>query len=408
MSRRLDSRVGLLAFASAAAGAGAARGLTTTYLPVLLTRIRESPALIAAVMTVNAVAGLLVPLVVGAWSDRGAAGDPRRRLRFMLGGSAVACGGLLIIGLGLGCSSYLGLAVGAAAVYTGVNALTTVHRALVADAIDAQRRAKATGAQEIVAVAGAAAATVIGMLLVARSPGLAFLLAAALVPASAAPTLALVRRLGARHGAPPPRQQARLRSAFSLPGAREVLLAQALWSLAYAALPTFFVLYAHQQLGVGVVTAGALSLVIGLAIPLGMLLGARIREELTHRVLVLGATTVGLGLASAGLTSAMVPALLALSAAGLGAGLLATLGFPYFARFIPAGEAGSYSGAFYAARGIAGTAAVPLAGLAVQLTGSYRSVLVLGITALLAVPPLLAAERRNALVSAPVVGGAPA
>ena len=63
-------------------GAGAGRALTTTYLPVLLERIDDSPSLIGVVMTVNAVTGFAVPLVVGLWSDRARAG---RRLPFMIG-----------------------------------------------------------------------------------------------------------------------------------------------------------------------------------------------------------------------------------------------------------------------------------------------------------------------------------
>ena len=58
---------------------------------------------------------------------------------------------------------------------------------------------------------------------------------------------------------------------------------------------------------------------------------------------------------------------------------MTALGFPYFARFIPDGEAGTYSGAFFAVRGLAGVVALPTAGLAVELTGTYRSVLWLGV-----------------------------
>ena len=58
--------------------------------------------------------------------------------------------------------------------------------------------------------------------------------------------------------------------------------------------------------------------------------------------------------------------------------MLTALGFPYFARFVPEGEAGRYSGLFFAGRAVAAGAALPLAGLAVELSGSYRAVLWLG------------------------------
>ena len=80
---------------------------------------------------------------------------------------------------------------------------------------------------------------------------------------------------------------------------------------------------------------------------------------------------------------------------------MTALGFPYFARFIPDGEAGTYSGGFFAVRGIAGVVALPTAGLAVELSGTYRSVLWLGVGGLLASVPLVAAERRLPAAAAP-------
>jgi Beta-lactamase len=63
----------LAAFSTAALGAGLGRVLVTTYLPVLLERIRDAPGLIGTVMLVNAIAGFAVPLWIGVWSDRLAA-----------------------------------------------------------------------------------------------------------------------------------------------------------------------------------------------------------------------------------------------------------------------------------------------------------------------------------------------
>ncbi len=75
---------------------------------------------------------------------------------------------------------------------------------------------------------------------------------------------------------------------------------------------------------------------------------------------------------------------------------MTALGFAYFARFVPDGEAGRYSGVFFAGRAVAAAAALPLAGLAVELSGTYRAVLWLGLAALAAVVPLALAGRREA------------
>jgi membrane-associated phospholipid phosphatase/MFS family permease len=391
------SRMTLLAFALAALGAGTARALTTTYLPVLLERIADAPSLIGVVMTVNAVSGLLVPLAVGVWSDRRAAGGLGRRLPYMAGGALLAAGGLVAIGLGNG-SSYLALGLAAAVVYTGLNALTTAHRALVAEDVADERRPATTSAQELAMTAGAAVAVGIGGALIEPAPTAAFAIAAAVLLVAAVPTLIVTRRLRlGGNAAPHQRRSARasLMAVLRRPGAREVLLAQTLWVLAYAALPAFFVLYAEEALELDVGIAGALPLVFGAFVALGMVLAGRAKPERVHGLLLTGAALLGAGLLAAALTSRLAAAALPLATAGFGAGLLTSLGFAYFARFVPEGEAGSYSGVFFAGRGVAAAIALPVAGVTVELTGSYRTVLWLGAASLVALVPLVVAESRR-------------
>jgi dolichol-phosphate mannosyltransferase len=82
--------------------------------------------------------------------------------------------------------------------------------------------------------------------------------------------------------------------------------------------------------------------------------------------------------------------------AAVGFGLVTALGFPFFARFIPEGRQGSYSGAYFSARAIAATIALPLSGFLVGVTGSYRALLLSGVAGLLAVAPLLRLRPRHA------------
>ncbi len=315
----------------------------------------------------------------------------------MAGGALLAAGGLVAIGLGNG-SSYLALGLAAAVVYTGLNALTTAHRALVAEDVTDERRPATTSAQELAMTAGAAVAVGIGGALIEPAPAAAFAIAAAVLLVAAVPTLIVTRRLrlGGK-SAPRPRRTARasLMAVLRRPGAREVLLAQTLWVLAYAALPAFFILYAEEALELDVGVAGALPLAFGAFVALGMALAGRARPERVHGLLLTGAALLGAGLLAAALTSRLAAAALPLATAGFGAGLLTSLGFAYFARFVPEGEAGSYSGVFFAGRGVAAAIALPVAGVAVELTGSYRTVLWLGAAALVAVVPLVFAESRR-------------
>jgi dolichol-phosphate mannosyltransferase len=388
---RLGGRRLLLAFALAAVGAGAGRALTTTYLPVLLERIEDSPTLIGVVMMVNAIAGFGVPLVVGVWSDQRG-----RRLPFIVGGAVLTGGGLVAVGLGNG-TSYLALGLAAALVYVGLNALTTGHRAIIADDIEDSGRPAATSAQEIAQLAGAVIAVAIGGALIEPAPALAFALAALVLAATAVPTAIVTRRLRLGERAPQPRAKedgAGLRELARQPGAREMLAAQALWVFGYAALPAFFVLYAEKSLGLGVGAAGALPLAFGALTAVGIVLAGRAPAERVHGLLVMGALLLGGGLLAAAPATSVGPAAPAFAMAAVGAGLVTALGFPYFARFVPDGQAGRYSGVFFAGRSVASAAALPLAGLAVEVTGSYRAVLWFGAAALVAVVPLVAAQRR--------------
>ena len=125
----------LAAFGMAALGVGAARAITTSYVPVLLDRIQHDPALIGTVMLVNAGAGFAVPLAVGVWTDRHSGGRLGPRLPFVLAGAALTSVGLTAVALGTE-SSYLFLALAAAIVYVGLNAAATAHRAIVAESFE--------------------------------------------------------------------------------------------------------------------------------------------------------------------------------------------------------------------------------------------------------------------------------
>ena len=397
----LEGAAVMLAFSLAAVGAGAGRALVTTYLPVLLERIEDAPSLIGAVMTVNAIAGFAVPIAVGIWSDRRG-----RRLPFIAGGVLVSAGGLVAMGLGNG-TSYVVLALAAALAYTGLNALTTAHRAIVAEDVDDRRRPSATSAQELAILVGAVVAVAAGGALIEPAPAAAFARVAVVLAMTALPTLLVTRRLGlGEHGPQPAKREARagLRDVVKRSGAREALLAQTMWVFGYAALPAFFVLYAEKRLGLGIGAAGALPLAFGLLTALGIVLAGRARPERVHGLLVTGAALLGVGLLGAAPATSIAAAALPFGVAAVGAGLVTALGFPYFARFVPEGEAGRYSGVFFSARAVASAAALPLAGVLVELSGTYGSILWFGVAPLAAVVPLAIAQRHApAHESLPVV-----
>jgi MFS family permease len=385
----------LVAFAAAAVAAGLGRAITTSYLPLLLDRLDDEPGLIGMVMLVNAGAGMAVPLVTGLWSDRRARRGRGRRLPFVVGGTALTAGGLAALALGSS-SSYLVLALAGAVVYTGLNALTTAHRALIPEIFGPAERARATSAQELAMLVGGLLGLVVGGLLTGLASWLPFALSAVLVPVLAFPT---VRRTQEPDHVAPPTSASRgatyyLRAARR-PGVRNFLIAQILWVLGYAALPAFFLLYAEEVLDLEPSVASLWLAGFGLATGAAIAAAGRVRNPALHRPLLLtGVVLLGGGFLGVSASTNLAGVGAALVAAATGYGLVSTLGFPLFAALIPPGEAGGYTALYFSVRAIASTIALPAAGWTVEATGSYRALFVLGgVATLTALVPLLGVPR---------------
>jgi membrane-associated phospholipid phosphatase len=405
----------IVAFAAAALGAGLGRAVTTTYLPLLLNRIADEPGLIGMVMLVNAAAGMAVPLVTGVWSDRLGRRGRARRLPFIVGGALLTTGGLAATALGSG-STYLVLAITATAVYTGLNAVTTAHRSLVPEIFGPEGRARATSAQELGMLVGGLLGLAVGGALSGIAVWAPFALAAVLVPLLTWPTVVQTREPEAVAPSADAGEGHALRfyaRAATRPGVRGLLGAQILWVLGYAALPVFFLLYAEEVLHLTPAVASLWLAAFGLSTGATIAAAGRVRNPALYRPLLLvGVALMGSGFLAVSASADLVFVGAAMLAAGVGFGLVSTVGFPLYASLIPEGEAGGYTALYFSVRSISTTIALPAAGWTVDLSGSYRSLFVLGGAAtLLALIPLvdLRAIRRprlalGLLASVPVLG----
>ena len=355
-SARPDSRsrlaVPLFLFSLAAVGAGAGRALTTTYLPVLLERIQDAPVLIGAVMTVNAIAGLR-----RAARRRPLVRPPRAPPALHGRRGAARGGGLVAVGLGNG-TSYLALALPAGLVYTGLNALTTAHRALVAEDVEDRRRPAATSAQEIAGLAGAVRgggdrrgadrARADGCIRAGRG-------GAGRQRASHAPPhapAALGRARGTRAGAPGSAR--RVREVAAPPGgSRGAARPDPVGVRLCRPAGLLRALCRGDPRAWSSASPARFRWPSGHSPPRRWWLAGRARPERVHALLMTGAALLGGGLLAAAPATSLPAAAPGLALAALGAGLVTALGFPYFARFVPEGEAGGYSGVFFAGRAVA-------------------------------------------------------
>lgn len=376
------------------------RTVATTYLPVVLAEVRNAPALIGAVMLVNGVAGFVVPLVIGVWSDR-RHGARHGRRPFIAAGSLVAAGGLAAVALGQR-NSFVLLALFGLVAYVGVSAVTTAHRALVHDCLEDETHVRGNGAQEVALLLGALLGLVAGGLLTMAAIWAPFVLAAVAMPLLAWPTLRRVPvpvDLDQKRQGRPRRRPVRFYGTILLrPGVRALLAAEMLWVLGYAALPVFFVLYANQVLGLSTGVASLWLAVFAALAGLVMILAGRVRAHVHKPFLAVGVALLGCGFLAVAASTSILAVSMAVIPAAVGFGLISTLGFSLFTAIIPRGDAGSYTALYFALRAGAALVALPIAGWTIAVTGSYRSLFLLGGIATLAalVPVALAPDRQRA------------
>jgi MFS family permease len=389
----------LLVFSAAAVGTGLVRTVTTTYLPLLLADIREAPALIGLVMMVNSAAGFVMPLLVGRWSDRRHTPQHGRR-PFLVVGSLLSASGLSAVAFGHG-TSFLVLTLAGTLAYVGVNIVMTAHRALVHDCFDSEHYAQGNGALEVATLIGGLVGLALGGLLTNLALWAPFVLAAIGMPLFAWPT---VRWLSvAAPGEPKRIQPWPLRyyaTAMIRPGVRALLAAEILWVIGYAALPVFFILYARRVLGLAPGLASLWLAAFALGAGLAMIAAGFVRNPRVHKpFLALGVALMGTGFLATGAFTSLVGVSFACGFAAAGFGLVSTLGFSLFAALIPQGEAGGYTALYYSLRAVASALAVPLAGLTIAASGSYRSLFILGgVATFAALVPLAFAPSPQAAI----------
>lgn len=358
-------------------------------------RAGGSKGLIGSAMLISALAGFLVPLVVGHWSDR--AHDQRRGRRpFMVGGAVIATLGLAALCLG-SLLPFVMLTLFGAVAYLGIDTVRTAHRALVHDNFERDGHTRGTGAQEAAQLGGALLGLALGGGLVGLADWAPFLLGGVVTPILCWVT---IRRVAVREVRKT--QHVGLPLSFYLtasfrPGVRAILAAEVLWVLGYAALPVFFIIYAKNELGMGPGIASLWLAIFAVLSGIVMLLSGRVTRPGRHKgLLALGVLLMGLGFLGVAFSHALLWVSMTLILSAVGFGLISTLGFALFASLIPRGEAGGYTALYFSVRAIASAVALPIVGWTIEITDSYRALFwFAGVATLVALLPLAFAPRAD-------------
>lgn len=388
--------------------------IVSMYLPVRVIS-SASPVQVGVLVGGEGFFALFLPTLVGAWTDRTST-HVGHRLRFLAGSAVIAMVALVVLGA-FGGVVVVGISV--AVFYIGYYAYLAPYWALYPDLVPRDETGRSRGAESTWRLVGSALATIGGGFLLAVWTPLPFLLAAALVGIT---TLVLARGLGDRRDRPL-RTSAdgwretlhRQWTLFRQDGVGALLVANALWNFALAALRAFVVLF--FVIGLGRSTSFVSAVIFPLA-AVGFV-AAPISGRLADRIGHIRVLTVALAVYGGGL---LVPAFLHASwllvlipVVAAGAATVMTLPYAVLMLLLE-GEVdhGAASGLFGLSRGIGGLLGPLAVGCAVELTAGnlfdgtrgYGVLwLIIGVAVLASLPVL---HRVHLVASRPSQSGVPA
>jgi MFS family permease len=276
---------------------GLAWSLTTVaaYLPPVLHRYTHSRTVIGALLAVEGLVALGVPLIVGPLSDRTETRFGARR-PWLLAALLPMVGALAFIAIA---GSLAATGAVLALFYVAYYVYETPYRSMYPDRIDTRRLGRAMGAQHLLRGAAIGLALVLGGLLLKVARPLPFALAAGMVLAGGILVVALTEPEDAetRGDAFAP-----LRIVREDRDVRLFLLANTAWETTFAGMRTFVVLYVvqglHQPLYVSSAILGAVAAGYFVAAVAAGRLGDRV--GLT-KVILVASIVYGLGLVSGGI-----------------------------------------------------------------------------------------------------------
>lgn len=373
-----------------------------TYLPVLLADL-SGPAVTGILIGGEGVVALIVPVVVGGWSDSTSTGIGRR-LPFVLAGAVLMV--LALLGMPLGAGSLLWIAISLAVFFLGYFGYYTPYYALFPDLVPGAVRGRSQGIQGGFRSAGLLLALVGGGFLLSLWRPLPFVIGAlAVVAVTVALCFGLRARVGSERGTDQPSSGSGLRVHLGLlrshRAIRYWIAADALWEGAVDALKTFVVLYFTRGLGMSLRSTATSLALVGLAALVAAPVAGKLADRFgARRIMQAAVWAFALGLIPTLVTTNTL-FLAAIVPVAFAAVVLMTLPYTLLMRLLPDREAhGAGASMFGLGKGVGVLIGPMLAGLAItfsdrvpvgafRATAGYAGVFGVAMVLLLASVPLL-------------------
>ena len=341
-----------------------------TYVPVLVADAAGSALAIAALIAVEGVLALFLPIVVGERSDR-VRTRIGGRLPFLLAGVPVVAVTLVLLGFQDAPGPAFAIVV---VLFAAYYIAYEPYRALYPDLVPEPDVGRSQSAQAVARGVGTALALVGGGLLLAASDSAPFIAASGiLLVTTGAFVWALLRRDYPLQQEPADAMPAGAafaavrRLLAELPGLRAFVVANALWEAALGAIRTFVVLWVTDGLGLSLLESAAVIGAAGLFVLLGAALAGRLAERFGTRTVV-RATAVTYGAPmivpflfdQTGLLLLMIPIISA------SAGVMMALPYAMLIPMMPRAGHGLLTGVYSMSRGVGVVVGPLLAGAAVE------------------------------------------
>jgi MFS family permease len=379
--------------------------VVSTYGPTVARQFTSSTTTIGVIIGAEGIGAILLPVLVGSWSDRLRTGWGGR-LPFVAAGAPVATIALLALGV---VGSLLAFAVAVAVFFIGYFIAYEPYRAFYPDLVRDEVAGRAQSTQAVWRGLGTGLALIGGGLLLSIGQATPFVVAAVIVAVS----IGLFTWLVVRDDVPD--QDSSSKSVHDSvaemaellrddPALRAFFFANALLELALGALKTFVILWLTKGLGVRL---GHASLIVGAAaipILIGAAAAGKLGDKLGRRRVMMWAAVLFGAPMVVPLVTTFRPAIIAMVPfICMGGGVMMSLPYALLQPLMPEERHGALTGYYSASRGVGVVLGPLLAGIAISVgsgilssTQGYAAMwLICGVAALAAVPLIQRVKRRD-------------
>jgi MFS family permease len=354
---------------------GLAFSITTTaaYLPPLLERFTDSNTMIAAVLAAEGVFALLLPLVIGPWSDTFQTPMGRRR-PFMLAalGPMGFCLAILAFMPNIWTVTLIVLAF-----FFAYYVYEPPYRGLYPDVLHERMYGRSQGVQHVMRGIALGIALVGGGFLFHAWRPAPFLLAALATTAACGAVIVFVREEAGEGSRVFRGVRSYVRTSWQVfrgvPEVRRFLFANAAWEGTFAAMRTFVVLYITKGLGEPLSTSSAVLATVAVGYVIAAVGAGPLGDAFGLARVIFGASFVyGSGLLVAGLAQEWhnwyYGLILPVAVAG---GTVMTLSWALLFKLMPAQHRGAISGLATTTKGLGLLVGPLLAGVMIDVLSPY-------------------------------------